>query len=107
MRSTLARVLVSRSLMSPYRVTSGQCFCKTFVQNESFSTCHSHMNPARSRPRSIPPIPEKSEPKVRLDIDHLRIGYYLTRYVEQAQSAAIGDRLLEGLGVSEDKAIPA
>src|SRR5262245_28867597 len=35
------------------------------MQYGSFSTCHLHTSPARSRPRSMPPIPANREPKVR------------------------------------------
>src|SRR5437762_8259705 len=86
MRSTRVRVLVSMARISPYRVTLGQCFANTFVQYSSFSTCHSQCMPARSKPKSIPPIPEKRDPKVMLLISllqppdplaqSLRIGHF-------------------------------
>src|SRR5262245_12190121 len=50
--------------MSPYRGTSGQCSARTRRQKGSISTCHLHSHPARSSPRSSPPIPAKREPKV-------------------------------------------
>lgn len=39
----------------------GQCLASTDRQNGSASHCATILNPARSRPRSMPPIPEKRE----------------------------------------------
>src|SRR3990167_4336394 len=50
---------------SVYRLTFGQCFSKTFRQYGSHSTCHSVLNPARSKPRSKPPMPANNEPCVK------------------------------------------
>ena len=49
---------------SSCRRTFGQCFSRTRLAYSSFSTCQTHRIPARSKPRSNPPIPEKSEPNV-------------------------------------------
>ena len=49
---------------SPQRVTLGQCFASTRPAYSSISTCHLQTIPARSSPRSKPPIPAKSDPNV-------------------------------------------
>lgn len=58
-------------LMSPKRETSGQCLARTRWHHSSRSTCHRTVQPARSRPRSIPPIPEKRLPTVGMSTQHL------------------------------------
>lgn len=49
---------------SSCRTTAGQCFASTRRQNLSISTCHLQTTPARSNPRSKPPMPANREPKV-------------------------------------------
>jgi len=66
MRSTGSRPASTEVLMSSWRRMLGQCFASTFRQNGSRSTCHATRIPARSRPRSSPPIPAKQLPTVRL-----------------------------------------
>lgn len=51
-------------LTSSCRLTLGQCFASTFWQYGSISTCHLHVMPARSNPRSKPPIPANKLPNV-------------------------------------------
>ena len=65
------QITSGRSKPSPVKVrtsshfgTVGQCFVSTRRQYSSISTCHTHFIPARSNPRSKPPIPENNEPKV-------------------------------------------
>src|SRR6516164_2886852 len=41
--------------------TSGQCFASTFRHHGSISTCPAIVIPARSRPRSSPPMPVNSD----------------------------------------------
>jgi hypothetical protein len=53
-------------VMSPCRFTSGQCFASTRCANGSISTCQRQTIPARSSPRSRPPIPANREPKVTI-----------------------------------------
>lgn len=43
--------------MSPHFGTVGQCLVNTVQHQGSFSTCATHSQPARSKPRSMPPIP--------------------------------------------------
>jgi hypothetical protein len=63
-RSTGASSSPVSVVMSPYLGTSGQCFVKTRRHHSSISTCQRTSIPARSSPRSIPPIPENREPTV-------------------------------------------
>jgi len=49
---------------SSHRRTSGQCLARTRFAYSSISTCHRHCIPARSNPRSNPPIPANNEPNV-------------------------------------------
>lgn len=54
------------SLMSLNRGMSGQCFASTDRANGSISTCQRHAMPARSSPRSNPPMPANRLPKFML-----------------------------------------
>ncbi len=63
-RSTGWRFWAPHSRTSRNRSTLGQCLSSTLLQNSSISICHSHFIPARSRPRSKPPIPANRLPKV-------------------------------------------
>ncbi len=44
--------------------TEGQCFVRTLLAYSSISTCHAQRIPARSSPKSKPPIPENKLPNV-------------------------------------------
>lgn len=63
-RSTLGKFLAPTSRTSVNRGTPGHCLARTSRQNSSISTCQAHLHPARSRPRSIPPIPANNDPNV-------------------------------------------
>jgi len=62
-RSTVGTVRQSMSLMSPRFGVAGQCFLSTREPYGLISDCHRQVMPARSSPRSRPPMPEKSDPK--------------------------------------------
>jgi hypothetical protein len=64
MRSTSERLCRPTSRTSRNRGTSGQCLARTLVAYSLISTCHEHFIPARSSPKSIPPIPANREPNV-------------------------------------------
>jgi len=63
-----------RFLPPPYRTSVTFLFaCGKFVlkmrrQSAFFSTCQTVVNPARSKPRSIPPIPAKELPRVSVEV---------------------------------------
>src|SRR5690606_11379307 len=65
MRSTGARFARPTFRTSSCSSTFGQCRRSTARHCLSFSTCHTTRMPARSRPMSIPPTPENSEPTRR------------------------------------------
>lgn len=65
MRSTGRSSVAPTRRTSTCRGTSGQCFSRTRLANGSHSTCQAQVIPARSSPRSSPPIPANSDPKVR------------------------------------------
>lgn len=65
MRSGHSTSLQSIFVMSPRLGMPGQCLARTRLQYGSISDCHMTFIPARSSPRSSPPIPEKREPTVR------------------------------------------
>lgn len=50
--------------MSVKRGTFGQCRSSKTLQNLSISHCIVTLKPARSKPRSMPPIPEKNDASV-------------------------------------------
>src|SRR6266849_6323304 len=50
--------------MLPYCFTFGQCLESIFRQNGLISICHRHCIPARSKPKSMPPIPENTLPNL-------------------------------------------
>ena len=65
MRSTPHSPLAGGKVrMSSHFGTLGQCFCRTRLAYSSISTCHLHVRPARSNPKSIPPTPANREPNV-------------------------------------------
>jgi hypothetical protein len=57
-----ATVSATRARTSGWHGTPGQCRARTRRQYSSCSHCHTTRIPARSRPRSNPPIPLKSDP---------------------------------------------
>lgn len=63
--SLLTRTMPAQhSLTSSYRFTAGQCFASTERQKGSISTCQRTSKPARSKPKSNPPIPANKLPTV-------------------------------------------
>lgn len=67
MTSTASRSSPPTFLTSSKRLTPGQCFARTSRHHSLTSTCQLTKNPARSSPRSRPPIPEKREPTVDME----------------------------------------
>lgn len=66
MTSTAVRLYAPTVRTSANLGTLGQCLVRTLLAYSSISTCHAHFIPARSSPKSIPPIPENKLPKVTL-----------------------------------------
>jgi hypothetical protein len=72
MTSTRSSLCIGRSLskwsphsrMSPNRSASGKCLARTRLQYSSISTCQMVFIPARSKPKSKPPIPANKLPCV-------------------------------------------
>jgi hypothetical protein len=64
-RTTFRQLMV---LMSPWFGTSGQCLDSTRHAYGSISDCHMTFIPARSKPRSRPPMPLNSEPTVSTSV---------------------------------------
>ena len=62
-RSTFVQ---SICFMSPKFGTSGQCFFNTLQANGSISDCQITFMPARSNPKSKPPMPLNNEPTVNV-----------------------------------------
>jgi hypothetical protein len=62
MTSTGRRLPLPAVRMSPCRWTWGQCLARRARAQGSISTCQAIWKPARSKPRSKPPMPEKREP---------------------------------------------
>src|SRR5690554_3417766 len=62
------------SLISSSSGTLGQCCCRTDRQNSLTSHWTVTSNPLRSKPRSIPPMPEKNDASVGLFIRFLDVG---------------------------------
>ena len=74
MRSTRSTPGSGNSLASRYRLASGKCASRVCRQSGSRSTCQRHSSPARTKPRSKPPIPAKSDPNVSGRRPSLKIG---------------------------------
>ena len=64
MRSTAVSLSAPTLRTSSCLGTSGQWFARTLRHHGSISTCQAQRIPARSRPRSMPPMPENSDPNV-------------------------------------------
>src|SRR5271170_8166137 len=64
MRSIGLRLCLPTLLTSRNLGTLGHRFSRILLQKGLISTCHDVSNPAHSRPRSIPPIPENRLPWV-------------------------------------------
>src|SRR5579885_140645 len=57
---------------SSHRRTCGQCLASVRRRNSSSATCHEQVRPARSNPRSRPPMPAKRLPNVTIVHDNLK-----------------------------------
>jgi len=90
--STGSRSAPVTEWISRYRGTSGQRRAKRSEQKSSISTCHRQVQPLRSRPRSRPPIPEKSEPKVGIHFDAGTVGTGISK-LERSSASAMARRL--------------